>query len=426
MLKTLPISTFKQDSTIPDDTGHDIKMSEDDLPNELGGKLHNIEIDNLLNNARQSNQTGSSSSSSSLSSSLNDPSSLFKIDGVKSKDGSNNSAGTHAVNSKDKAALYDINANRYREFKLFHDYFGLINLIVKKKGQNISSVNGLYPQQQTALSNLDTKLSNLWTSSDTSTPANVKGNNSNNNGYFNSDLFNNLNGLNRSDPHRSRFDSLESEMSSLASSNNGTPTFNNENELQHFSFAESRSLPKMSNGNNGNNLLFQSSVNGNVMNKSASPTNNVLIRKEVGSTGNSTLSAIQRRNTKQRPNPRQVCVFCRNNGEHEDVYTSHQLKDTDGKITCPILKAYTCPICGATGENSHTIKYCPSNKEASLGNGSATTTVVTTSNSSANYSYSNSMSNGQQESQQSSLFMNNSDIKKVGVNRGRQQKYPIH
>ncbi|EDV22801.1 uncharacterized protein TRIADDRAFT_9546, partial [Trichoplax adhaerens] len=53
------------------------------------------------------------------------------------------------------------------------------------------------------------------------------------------------------------------------------------------------------------------------------------------------------------------CVFCRNNGEHEDVYTSHQLKDADGKITCPILKAYTCPICGATGENSHTIKYCP-------------------------------------------------------------------
>ena len=30
----------------------------------------------------------------------------------------------------------------------------------------------------------------------------------------------------------------------------------------------------------------------------------------------------------------QVCVFCRNNGQTESFYTSHNLKDTDGKVTC--------------------------------------------------------------------------------------------
>ncbi|XP_022094328.1 nanos homolog 1-like [Acanthaster planci] len=56
------------------------------------------------------------------------------------------------------------------------------------------------------------------------------------------------------------------------------------------------------------------------------------------------------------------CVFCKNNGESEMVYASHVLKDGDGKITCPILRAYTCPLCGASGDFSHTIKYCPTTK----------------------------------------------------------------
>eukprot|EP00112_Aurelia_sp_Birch-Aquarium-sp1_P002212 Seg1237.2 transcript_id=Seg1237.2/GoldUCD/mRNA.D3Y31 product="Nanos 1" protein_id=Seg1237.2/GoldUCD/D3Y31 len=58
----------------------------------------------------------------------------------------------------------------------------------------------------------------------------------------------------------------------------------------------------------------------------------------------------------------QVCVFCRNNGESEAVYSSHILKDAEGRTTCPILRAYTCPICKANGDNSHTIKYCPLNQ----------------------------------------------------------------
>ena len=60
---------------------------------------------------------------------------------------------------------------------------------------------------------------------------------------------------------------------------------------------------------------------------------------------------------------RQVCVFCRNNGESEEVYASHVLKGPDGKTTCPILRAYTCPICKASGDESHTIKYCPQNQQ---------------------------------------------------------------
>lgn len=56
---------------------------------------------------------------------------------------------------------------------------------------------------------------------------------------------------------------------------------------------------------------------------------------------------------------RVFCSFCRNNDEDELIYTSHQLKDSLGRVTCPILKAHSCPICGATGDLSHTLKYCP-------------------------------------------------------------------
>jgi protein nanos 1 len=56
---------------------------------------------------------------------------------------------------------------------------------------------------------------------------------------------------------------------------------------------------------------------------------------------------------------KEVCVFCRNNGEKEQFYTSHTLKDAANKVGCPILRLYQCPICHASGDNAHTIKYCP-------------------------------------------------------------------
>lgn len=56
------------------------------------------------------------------------------------------------------------------------------------------------------------------------------------------------------------------------------------------------------------------------------------------------------------------CVFCQNNGEDESYYMTHTCKDDDGFVLCPILRAYVCPICSATGSVAHTIKYCPQNK----------------------------------------------------------------
>jgi len=58
-------------------------------------------------------------------------------------------------------------------------------------------------------------------------------------------------------------------------------------------------------------------------------------------------------------NKASVCVFCRNNGESREFYSSHTLKDNEGNTTCPILRAYVCPLCKASGDQSHTIKYCP-------------------------------------------------------------------
>ncbi len=58
---------------------------------------------------------------------------------------------------------------------------------------------------------------------------------------------------------------------------------------------------------------------------------------------------------------KRYCAFCKANGEIDEVYLSHVLKDSLGRTTCPILRRYTCPLCGQSGDTAHTIKYCSLN-----------------------------------------------------------------
>ncbi|KFO18964.1 nanos homolog 2 [Fukomys damarensis] len=58
-----------------------------------------------------------------------------------------------------------------------------------------------------------------------------------------------------------------------------------------------------------------------------------------------------------------LCNFCKHNGESRHVYASHQLKTPEGVVLCPILRHYVCPLCGATGGQAHTLKYCPLNSD---------------------------------------------------------------
>ena len=58
-----------------------------------------------------------------------------------------------------------------------------------------------------------------------------------------------------------------------------------------------------------------------------------------------------------------MCQFCLSNGEPEEQCRSHQLKTTDGLVSCPILRAFVCPHCKATGDHAHTQRYCPLNRD---------------------------------------------------------------
>jgi hypothetical protein len=70
------------------------------------------------------------------------------------------------------------------------------------------------------------------------------------------------------------------------------------------------------------------------------------------------------KNLKEKANKILYCTFCKNNGESEEVYSSHVLKDSTSKITCPVLFAFVCPICGESGDKAHTLTYCKNYKKS--------------------------------------------------------------
>ncbi|KAJ0059602.1 hypothetical protein NL108_001990 [Boleophthalmus pectinirostris] len=75
--------------------------------------------------------------------------------------------------------------------------------------------------------------------------------------------------------------------------------------------------------------------------------------------GDSTSSLSSLSDNSQSGSPSDFCRFCKQNGETARVYRSHKLKASDGRVMCPILWNYTCPVCEATGDEAHTRKYCP-------------------------------------------------------------------
>ena len=68
-----------------------------------------------------------------------------------------------------------------------------------------------------------------------------------------------------------------------------------------------------------------------------------------------------------------ICQFCFNNGEAKFQYQSHSMKNPAGKVTCPVLRSYKCPICQATGDFAHTQRYCPLNKYGKFNRGASLT-----------------------------------------------------
>ena len=54
------------------------------------------------------------------------------------------------------------------------------------------------------------------------------------------------------------------------------------------------------------------------------------------------------------------CVFCQKSGKPIATQNSHTLRDENGCVMCPYLRVTLCPRCGATGDDAHTLKFCPS------------------------------------------------------------------
>ncbi|XP_044031698.1 nanos homolog 2 [Siniperca chuatsi] len=94
--------------------------------------------------------------------------------------------------------------------------------------------------------------------------------------------------------------------------------------------------------------------------EAASPWNHIQIsRREHGNNSTETSSVSSLSDTSCNGTSSDLCRFCKQNGESARVYRSHKLKSDDGRVICPVLWNYICPICDATGDHAHTRRYCP-------------------------------------------------------------------
>merc|ERR1719154_237193 len=80
------------------------------------------------------------------------------------------------------------------------------------------------------------------------------------------------------------------------------------------------------------------------------------------------------------------CQFCLSNGESEVQYKSHTMKNAAGLVSCPVLRMYRCSICQATGDQAHTQRYCPLNRDGKYnGQGASLTDLKKKKNAAGNF-----------------------------------------